>query len=139
MMTMKLRNKKIIELAKTLSYQEIGNQFNLSSERIRQIVSFRLAKAETFQICKIHNKRYDFSCAFCDVVNGYQKMLEIANGIFIKGEIDTLSGKARHPQIIWKRAALIKYLKTKGLNFTQIARLLKRDRASIMHLYNKKL
>ncbi len=45
--------KKVDLVAILVDFENISlalvNQFNLSSERIRQIVSFRLAKAETFQ------------------------------------------------------------------------------------------
>ncbi len=121
----KNKNKQIKKLRKeyNLTLKEIGDKFNISSERVRQIVNdIPNPKKELYKLAK---KEY------CDKIS---KILE--NNL--SEEIERLSKCDRRKEIVIQRTALIKILRNKyGFSFRQIGFLLKRTHKSIINLYKK--
>lgn len=120
------KNTQIKELRNKhkLTLKEIGCKFNLSSERIRQIIGdFSNSKAELYQIIK---KEYCVNISDILKVN----LLE---------EIDRLSKPDRRKELVIQRTALIKVLHDEyGFSFRQIGFLMERTHKSVINLYRKK-
>ena len=122
---MKNKNEQIKELRNKykLTLKEIGTRFNLSSERIRQIVNdFSNSKEVLYQTVK---KEY------CNKIDGILKsnLLE---------EIERLSKLDRRKELVIQRTALVKTLRDEyGFSFRQIGFLLERNHKSIINLYKK--
>lgn len=122
---MKNKNEKIKELRNKykLTLKEIGEKFNLSSERIRQIVNdFSNSKEELYQTIKAQ---------YCDKLKGILKdnLLE---------EIERLSKPDRRKELVIQRIALVKILHDEyGFSFRQIGFLMERTHKSIINLYKK--
>lgn len=119
------KNEQIKKLRKDrkLTLKEIGDKFNLSSERIRQIVNdFSNSKEELYQLIK---KEY------CD------KIKDILKDNLIE-EIERLSKPDRRKELVIQRVSLIKVLHDDfHFSFRQIGFLLERTHKSVINLYRK--
>jgi transcriptional regulator with XRE-family HTH domain len=121
----KNKNEQIKELRNKykLTLKEIGSRFNLSSERIRQIVNdFSNSKEDLYQTVK---KEY------CNKIGGILKssLLE---------EVERLSKPDRRKELVIQRTALVKILHDEyGFSFRQIGFLLERTHKSVINLYKK--
>lgn len=119
------KNKQIKELRNKykLTLKEIGEKFNLSSERVRQIVNdFSSSKEELYQTIKTE---------YCDKLQGILKA-------GIHEEIDRLSKPDRRKELVIQRIALVKTLYNDyGFSFRQIGFLMERTHKSIINLYKK--
>lgn len=122
---MKNKNEQIKELRSEykLTLKEIGSKFDISSERVRQIVNdFSSSKEGLYQTIK---KEY------CGKLKNILK-----NNLY--EEIERLSKLDRRKELVIQRTALIKILYDKyGFSFRQIGFLLERNHKSIINLYKK--
>lgn len=128
-----MRNDKIKKLRKEgKTYKEISFLFNLTPERVRQIVADNCTRR-----CKIHNVCISNGyCLSCKRESDFKIALE-QSGKDIYEQIKRLSIKNRSRSFVIQRSILIKKLKDQGMSFVQIGKLLKRDHSSIMYLYYK--
>jgi hypothetical protein len=129
------RKKKIERLRdKGLTYEEIGLQFKISAERVRQILTHKV------EYCHEHKRQFIGVCSYCVVQNDYvDKLHHIVKDGLIK-EITALIIPDRSREQVMKRIAMIRLLRDKYLlPFSRIANLLKRDITSVKNLYNNKI
>lgn len=131
------RNKRIRELRKTMKLADLAEKFNVSPERIRQIVSTKQTK-----YCRVHKRRYEWflgeqDCALCRIVHLYPAFLRTMD---IEKELRWSSLYDRGKEQVFKRSLLVKYLKDEqGWSFARIAKFLKRDYTTVKSLYSKKI
>lgn len=125
--------KQLRKSGKTL--QEIGQQFDVSSERIRQVLN----PEERFK-CKKHLQFYTKFCSYCLVEKNYKKVIDKVIFNHLETEIERLSKQDRNKEMVIQRMMLVKKLKDDlGISFRKIGFLLKRDHTSITNLYRKKI
>lgn len=121
-MSLKRRNTQIKKLKKKgLTLKEIGLKYNLTSERVRQVIYNQ------------HRLKKDDSSVW---LNKYIKKLERITSDHLLKEIDRLSKYNRTKEIVLQRKHLIKLLKNKyKFSYHKIGFLLQRDHSSIINLY----
>lgn len=116
------------------TFQEIGNRFGITAERVRQILIEK-------SFCKKHQKEYIKICIKCLRENQEQKYQKNIKKIIkdnLMVEIKRLKQNNRDKELIIQKTILIKKLRNEyKLSFSKIALLLERDRTSIKNLYDK--
>jgi hypothetical protein len=116
-----LRDKKIIELSKTTPLSDISEKYNVSYERVRQIV-------------RVRKPRNDYEKIKTTYQNNIAKILK--NNF--EQEIERLKIKNRNKEIVIQKVILVKYLVDHyEYTISQVARLLNMHHTTIVHLYNK--
>jgi hypothetical protein len=134
-MKLEIRKERIEKMRKKGStYQEIGDCYHISQERVRQILTYKV------EYCDKHKRKYLGECLYCktenDYVNKVHKILEDN----LSDEIERLKVSCRKKEIVMQRIALVKTLKDKySLSFSQIGKLLDRNDSSIKYLYEHNL
>ena len=126
---MEKRNKQIKELRKKgLTYKKIGQRFNITTERIRQIIFFNNKKVKN-NLKKILQ----------EVEEKYQKKFndKLSQKEFIE-DIILFSKKSNKQKDVIGRQILIRYLYDElKISFVKIGILLQRNHSTIIHLYYK--
>ena len=123
---MEQRNKEIKKFRKKgWSYTKIGRRYNISAERVRQILHGTSSKPERkvilVQLKKEYKKRFNSEMT-------QKHLLE---------DIESLSKPSRKEEEVIKRKALIRYLYDElNLSFLKIGVLLHRDHTTIIHSYH---
>ena len=126
---MEKRNKQIKELRKKgLTYKKIGQRFNITTERIRQIIFFNNKKVKN-NLKKILQ----------EVEEKYQKKFndKLSQKEFIE-DIILFSKKSNKQKDVIGRQILTRYLYDElKISFVKIGILLQRNHSTIIHLYYK--
>ena len=121
--------KSLQDKGKTL--REIGYQFSMSSERVRQIINEKY--------CPRHKIQYQGICKYCTNETMFKKVLSSTPKKGMDEQIKKLSKKGRGAEDSLRRTMLIKKLKDEyKWTFSDIARKLKRHRTTVSHLYYSK-
>lgn len=125
-----MRTKKIQEYRKTHTLAQTGKKFNLTSERIRQILLTKNRKR-----CKVHNRFYYNKCSYC-LVKSYRRMLWKLSEKELYKEVEKEALNRKRDYLSSKRRVYLIEILFKGYKktYTEIALLLKRDRSTIIHL-----
>jgi hypothetical protein len=128
----KSRFNKIISYRKTHTLQETGDKFNLTQERIRQIILTKNQKR-----CKIHNRLYYNKCSHC-LLKSYQRLVDGMTYKEITNEAKKEAKNRKRDYLsVQRRAVIIKMLIYRWKrSVSEIARLLERDRSTITHSYD---
>lgn len=117
------RREDILKLYKTHSLREIGEQYGISGERVRQIIK---GEGRVDYVLMVE-KEYA------------EKVGDILKKNF-KREIRRLSTPDRRQEIVAQRRAVVRELYDNyGYSFPAIGRLLNRDHSSIINLYKTKV
>ena len=128
------KQKEILALRKKKwTLQAIGDKYNITMERVRQILN-----SEIFY-CPKHQKKSSGVCLYCKIENEYIPKVKKFTASELQAECKRMQKEtSRETEAILKRIALVKVFKDScGLNFSEIGRLLNRDRKSVANLYNK--
>lgn len=133
-MTNQQRKKEMQKLKKKgLTLKEIGQKFNLTSERIRQILVY-----ET-KYCSKHQRYYKKDCCYCKVEKKEKFLLKQFSKDGILDVIREARKRGRKGDQVIKRRLLVKLLKDKyKLPIFRIGKLLGRDHTTIIALYGYK-
>jgi hypothetical protein len=102
-MTLAQRKEKIEILRNQgLTYEQIGEEFHLSAERVRQILTYEI------QFCEKHKRKFVGECSYCKTDTEYvNKVKGILQEDFIN-EILRLVPHSRKREIVMQRSAVIK-------------------------------
>lgn len=125
---MEKRNNKIKQLYKKgLKYKEIGEKFNITSERVRQIIFYNnKTDKEREKILKQLKKEYK---------NRFNDELSQKN---LLEDIEILSKPNRKKEVVMKRNALITYLHEElEISFLSIGILLHKHHTTIIYSYEQ--
>ncbi len=127
------RSKEIIEYSKNHTLTETGEKFGITSERVRQIKLTKFRKR-----CSIHNRLYYNKCSYC-LARQYKIMLRWMDYHQIEKEIEKESKNRKRDYLSVQRKAYLTEALMKRFNnsISQVASKLKRDRSTIVNLYNK--
>ena len=116
-----------------MTYEQIGTKLNISAERVRQILTYKL------EFCSKHKRQFVGECSYCKTENEYYHRIDSIVKDGLMKEINELKKHNRKRETVIKRIALIRVLRDKYLlPFSRIAVLLERDISSIKNLYNSK-
>ena len=132
-MTKKERDKRICELynVDNISYAEIGRKFELTLERVRQIIN-----PEKKNFCEKHNRRYSEKvCPICEIEENYWEYIDSKENL--EKEIDKLPNN-REQTTVLKRMLIAKKLREQNTKISIISLLLGRHPSSINYLLNVK-
>ena len=126
---MEKRNKQIKELRKKgLTYKKIGQRFNITTERIRQIIFFNNKKVKNNLKKILQEVEEKYQKKFNDKLS--QK--EVIEDIIL------FSKKSNKQKDVIGRQILIRYLYDElKISFVKIGILLQRNHSTIIHLYYK--
>jgi len=132
-MKLEERKKKIEALrAKGLTYEKIGEQFGITKERIRQILTFKV------EYCERHKRKFIGTCIYCKTEDEYVKKVKSILRENIFDQIFLLIPHTRKREVVMKRSAVIRALKDNyHFKFSEIAKLMERDLSTIKYLYKK--
>ena len=127
------RNNEIKKLRKDgWKLKAIGSKFKISQERVRQIVSGKATwQVNGSKLCPIHNRPFREECFHCKIERLYKERLRLADGL--EEEIKRLAKHDRRHEVVIQRRLLIKKLKERGANASQIAKVLNLDHSSILY------
>jgi len=126
------KRNEILKLRKTKTLKQIGVLYGVTGERIRQIIEDK--KPEGY--CKTHKCHFFKDCRYCGIHESYSKLVDKIIKDDLMEEIDRLVVHDRRKEIIIQKRLLVRKLRDKyNFTFTQIAKLLERDRTTMRHLY----
>ena len=132
--------KKIEELKKyreNHTLKEVGKKYNLTSERIRQIIN-----PIKLKICEKHKTRFVNFCLLCFIEKEYPKILNkiIKDPQKIKLEFIRLSKSDKTKITVLQKVLLIKMVVNKlNKSILEVSKLLRKDYNSVKYLYEKKI
>lgn len=115
---------------KGMTISEISQKFKISAERVRQVLVFEP------NYCLKHSKYFKDICPYCEVEITYKEMYQNRS----LDELEILGKELRKlkrdkVEVIKKRI-FTRIMKDKyNFNFSEIAKLLRKDRTTIMNLY----
>jgi len=114
-MKLEIRKQRIEKLRKQgKTYEEIGLVYNISQERVRQILTY------TVEYCDKHQRKYIGNCLYCQTENDYVNKVHKILTSNLANEIERLKEPSRKKEIVMQRSALIQALKNKyNLSFIQ--------------------
>jgi hypothetical protein len=127
---------KVIEYRKTHTLKETGKKFNITGERVRQIIFVTNRK-----FCLVHNRFYYNSCAYCLNIKKYAQFMKKLDYDFVLYQVkEESSNRKRDYMSVQKKVYLVKVLKNKyNKSFKEIAVLFNRHISTIKNLYCKSL
>lgn len=126
------RNSKVIEMRnKNATLGEIAKKFKLSTERVRQIVSFEK------NYCLNHNTSFTDRCGYCDIEKTCRDNYLDFNRKELLDEGKELAKLGRYREDIIKKRVFVRIMRdTFGFSFSGIGRILKKDHSTILNLYH---
>jgi AraC-like DNA-binding protein len=115
--------------------KEIGAVYGITRERVRQIL-----EKKNLKLCAKHQVHFLEKCWRCTQQSQYKKKLKnLHTDKELREEAKRLSAPGRTGKPVLERKLLIKKLiNERGMSYSEVSRLLKRDRTTIMHLHKSR-
>ena len=116
--------------------QQTGDKFGITGERVRQIEDLKNRKK-----CAIHGRWDDGECRYCVELNTYRDFVKNLDRDSLMKEVAKQGeNKKRDFVSVERKLYLIEILdKDYHTPFPEMVRLFRRDRTTVLHLYNKYL